>query len=79
MDFVGVRVVEQLEDDWARAGRKKKPSKAAKETGDIPKKARLVYQVLFKSTATKRRKGKDMPESRMTIHALQSGQPLKGI
>ena len=48
MDFVGVRVVEQLEDDWARAGRKKKPSKAAKETGDIPKKAKLVvYQVTF--------------------------------
>ena len=46
MEFVGVRVVEQLGDDWARAGRKKKPSKAAKETGDIPKKARLVYQVL---------------------------------
>ena len=39
MEFVGVRVVEQLGDDWARAGRKKKPSKAAKETGDIPKKA----------------------------------------
>ena len=46
MEFVGVRVVEQLGSDWPRAGRNKKPSKAAKETGDIPMKARLVYQVL---------------------------------
>ena len=30
MEFVGVRVVEQLEDDWARAGRKKKLIKAVK-------------------------------------------------
>lgn len=37
MEFVGVRVLEQLEDDWPQAGTKKKPSKAAKVTGDILK------------------------------------------
>ena len=38
MEFVGFRVVEQLGDNWAKAGRKKKPSKAAKKASDIPKK-----------------------------------------
>ena len=38
MEFVGVRVLEQLEDDWPQAGTKKKHSKAAaKVTGDILK------------------------------------------
>ena len=60
MDFVGVRVVEQLGDDWAKAGRKKKPSKAAKETGDIPKKARLVYPV-FCTATEQNQNSKDMP------------------
>ena len=41
IDCVGVRVLEQLEDDWAKAERKSKPSKAAKETCDILKE----YQV----------------------------------
>ena len=36
IEFVGVKVVEQLEDAWPKAGTKKKPSKADnKRTGDI--------------------------------------------
>ena len=73
MEFVGVRVVEQLGDDWARAGRKKEPSKAAKKTSDIPKKADLVYQGLLYSNRTKKKDSTEIPESRMTIHALESG------
>ena len=38
IECVGVRVLEQLEDDWAKAERKKKPSKATEETIDILKK-----------------------------------------
>ncbi len=37
IEFVGLRVLEQLEDDWPNAGTKKKASKAAKENRDILK------------------------------------------
>ena len=37
IECVGVRVLGQLEDDWAEAERKKKPSKAAEETSVILK------------------------------------------
>ena len=37
IEFVGVRVVVQLEDDWPKAGTKKEARSAAKETGDILK------------------------------------------
>ena len=40
IEFVGVRVIEQLEDDWPKTGTMKKPSKAAKEIDDILKKSR---------------------------------------
>lgn len=40
IEFVGVRVVGQLEDDWPKAGTKKNPSKAAREIGDILKESR---------------------------------------
>lgn len=45
IECVGVRVLEQLEDDWAKAERKSKPNKAAKETSDILKdlKIYIVY------------------------------------
>ena len=35
IELVGVRVVEQLGDDWPKAGKKKKHSKAANEINDI--------------------------------------------
>ena len=38
IELVGVKVVEQLGDDWPKAGKKKKHSKAANEMSDILKK-----------------------------------------
>ena len=37
IECVGVSVLEQLEDDWAKAERKKKDSTASEETSDILK------------------------------------------
>ena len=46
IEFVGVSVVGQLEDDWPKAGTTKKASKAAKDIGDILRESRARRQVL---------------------------------
>ena len=46
IELVGVNVVGQLEDDWPKAETTKKPSKAAKDIGDILKESRARRRVL---------------------------------
>ena len=48
IEFVGVRVVEQLGDDWPTAGLTKKPSKATRETGNILKESKARYYIPYR-------------------------------
>lgn len=71
IEFVGVSVVGQLED-WPKAGTTKKPSKAAKDIGDILRDNRARRQVLQRYS-NREKKMYDMSKSRMVIGTVQSG------